>query len=147
MIILWVDIKVQSQPSWNPVFETTWLQFSSRPRFRTRARNPVEPRPVWSTGRGPTGLRARVRNRGRLENRSHVVPKTGFHRRLSGATRSSSPTHERAREFPWMIGCFRLAPNSGPTPKSLASPVIQLRPRPGQALSRPARWWNIWWLT
>ena len=30
------------------------------------------------SGRGPTGLRARVRNRSRLENRSHVVPKTEF---------------------------------------------------------------------
>ena len=29
-------------------------------------------------GRGPTRLRARVRNRDRLENRSHVVPKTEF---------------------------------------------------------------------
>ena len=29
-------------------------------------------------GRGPTGFWARVRNRGRLENRGHVVPKTEF---------------------------------------------------------------------
>ena len=28
----------------------------------------------WLTGRGPTGLRAWVRNRGGLENRSHVAP-------------------------------------------------------------------------
>ena len=33
---------------------------------------------IWPAGRGPTGLRARVRNRGRLENQSHVVPKMGF---------------------------------------------------------------------
>ena len=31
-----------------------------------------------SSGRGPTRLRARVRNRGRLENRSHMVQKKGF---------------------------------------------------------------------
>ena len=33
-----------------------------------------------SSGRGPTGLQARVRNRGRLENRGHVVPKNGVSR-------------------------------------------------------------------
>ena len=34
---------------------------------------------IWPrAGRGPTGLRARVRNRGRLENQIHVVPKMGF---------------------------------------------------------------------
>ena len=37
-------------------------------------------------------------------------------------TRSSSPAHDRAREFPGMIGCFRAAPNSGPTSKSLPGP-------------------------
>ena len=37
-------------------------------------------------------------------------------------TRSSSPAHERAREFPGMIGCFRMAPNLGPTSKSLPGP-------------------------
>ena len=45
MIILWVNIRVRSPPFWNPVFRTTWLWFSSRPRFRSRARNPVGPRP------------------------------------------------------------------------------------------------------
>ena len=29
-------------------------------------------------GRGPTGLQARGRNRGQLENQSHMVPKTEF---------------------------------------------------------------------
>ena len=37
-------------------------------------------------------------------------------------TRSSSPAHDRVREFPGMIGCFRAAPNSGPTSKSLPGP-------------------------
>ena len=46
MVILWVNIRVRSPPSWNPVFGTMWLRFSSRLRFRTRARNPVGPRPV-----------------------------------------------------------------------------------------------------
>ena len=32
-------------PSWNSVFGTTWLRFSSRSRFRNRARNLVGPRP------------------------------------------------------------------------------------------------------
>ena len=45
MIILWVNIQVRLPPSSNPVFGTTWLRFSSRPLFRTRARNPVGPRP------------------------------------------------------------------------------------------------------
>ena len=45
MVILWVNIRVRSPPSWNSVFETTWLRFSSWLRFRTRARNPVGPRP------------------------------------------------------------------------------------------------------
>ena len=31
MVILWVNIRVRSLPSWNPVFGTTWLRFSSRP--------------------------------------------------------------------------------------------------------------------
>ena len=44
-IILWVNIRVRLPPSWNPVFGTTRLRFSSRPRFRTRARNPVGSRP------------------------------------------------------------------------------------------------------
>ena len=38
----------------------------------------IRPAPTWLAGWGPTGLQARLRNRGRLENRSHVVPKTGF---------------------------------------------------------------------
>ena len=47
MVILWVNIRVQLPPSWNPVFGATWLRFSSRLRFRTRARNPVGPRPGY----------------------------------------------------------------------------------------------------
>ena len=35
------------------------------------------------SGRGPTGLRDRVRNRGRLENRGCEVPKTEFQPRLN----------------------------------------------------------------
>ena len=46
MIILWVNIGVRLPPSWNSVFGTTWPRFSSPPRFRIRARNPVGPRPV-----------------------------------------------------------------------------------------------------
>ena len=46
-MIFWVNIRVRSPPSWNPVFVTTWLRFSSRPRFRTRARNPVGPQPGY----------------------------------------------------------------------------------------------------
>ena len=45
------------------------------------------------SGRGPTGLRARVRNRSRLENRSHVVPKTGFQ---DGGDRTRIFTHKIA---------------------------------------------------
>ena len=45
MVILWVNIRVGPPPSWNSVFGTTWLRFSSRSRFRTRARNLVGPRP------------------------------------------------------------------------------------------------------
>ena len=44
-----------------------------------------------STGRGPTGLRARLRNRGRLENRSHVLPKTRFQ---DGGDRARIFTHK-----------------------------------------------------
>ena len=47
MVILWVNIRVQLPPSWNPVFGATWLRFSSRLWFRTRARNPVGPRPGY----------------------------------------------------------------------------------------------------
>ena len=43
------------------------------------------------TGRGPTRLRARVRNRDRLENRSHVVPKTEFQ---NGGGRTRIFTHK-----------------------------------------------------
>ena len=46
MIILWVNTQVQSLPSWNPFFGTTWLRFSSRARFLTWAHNPVGPQPV-----------------------------------------------------------------------------------------------------
>ena len=46
MIILCVNIRVRSPPSWNSVFGTTWLRFSNWPRFRARTRNPVGPRPV-----------------------------------------------------------------------------------------------------
>ena len=42
-------------------------------------------------GRGPTGLRARVRNRSRLENRSHVVLKRGFQ---DGGDRTRIFTHK-----------------------------------------------------
>ena len=44
-MILWVNIRVRPPPSWNSVFGTTWLRFSSRSRFRTRARNLVRPQP------------------------------------------------------------------------------------------------------
>ena len=43
------------------------------------------------SGRGPTGLRARLRDRGRLENRSHVVRKTGSQ---SGGDRTRIFTHK-----------------------------------------------------
>ena len=43
------------------------------------------------SGRGPTGLRAWFRNRGRLENRSHVVPKTGL---KDGGDRTRMFTHK-----------------------------------------------------
>ena len=50
---------------------------------------------VWTRtnlpGRGPTRLRARVRNRDRLENRSHVVPKTEFQ---DGGGRTRIFTHK-----------------------------------------------------
>ena len=39
---------------------------------------------------------------------------------------SSSPAHERAHNFPGMIGCFRMAPNSDPTPKPLLAPEFWL---------------------
>ena len=43
------------------------------------------------TGRGPTGWRARGRNRRQLENRSHVVPKTEFE---DGSDRTWIFTHK-----------------------------------------------------
>ena len=45
MVILWVNIRVRPPPSWNSVFGTTWLRFSSRSWFRARARNLVGPGP------------------------------------------------------------------------------------------------------
>ena len=48
------------------------------------------PRPK-SAGRGPTGLWARGRNRGQLENRNHVVPKTEFQ---DGGDRTRSFSHK-----------------------------------------------------
>ena len=44
-----------------------------------------------SSGPGPTRLRARARNRDRLENRSHVVPKTEFQ---DGGGRTRIFTHK-----------------------------------------------------
>ena len=44
-----------------------------------------------SPGPGPTRLRARARNRDRLENRSHVVPKTEFQ---DGGGRTRKFTHK-----------------------------------------------------
>ena len=52
-MILWVNIRVRPSPYWNSVFGTTWLRFSIRSRFRTRARNLVGPRPdnvIWEFG-------------------------------------------------------------------------------------------------
>ena len=46
---------------------------------------------ILLTGRGPTGLRARLRNRGRLENQSHMVLKTAFQ---DGANRNPIFTHK-----------------------------------------------------
>ena len=43
------------------------------------------------SGPGPTRLRARARNRDRLENRSHVVPKTEFQ---DGGGRTRKFTHK-----------------------------------------------------
>ena len=47
--------------------------------------------PYSFAGRGPTRLRARVRNRDQLENRSDVVPKTEFQ---DGGDRSRIFTHK-----------------------------------------------------
>ena len=49
--------------------------------------------------------------------------------------------HKRAREFPGMIGCFRVAPNSGPTRKSLPAPYFSfglnlLKGRHGSSIAR-----------
>ena len=46
---------------------------------------------IHLAGRGPTKLRAWVRNRDRLENRSHVVPKTEFQ---DGGGRTRMFTHK-----------------------------------------------------
>ena len=46
---------------------------------------------ILLTGPGPTRLRARARNRDRLENRSHVVPKTEFQ---DGGGRTRKFTHK-----------------------------------------------------
>ena len=51
MVILLVNIRVRPPPSWNSVFGTTWLRFSSRSRFRARARNLVGPGPVRNVDR------------------------------------------------------------------------------------------------
>ena len=54
-------------------------------------------------------------------------------------TRSSSPAHDRAREFPGMIGCFRAAPNSGPTSKSLPGPQFSF------GLDLLTFYRRVWW--
>ena len=61
----------------NTVVVSAWL------RIRAQPRNPCQPCNSASAstclpGRGPTRLRARVRNRDGLENWSQVVPKTEF---------------------------------------------------------------------
>ena len=53
MIVVRVNIRFRSPPSWNSVFGTMWLRISSRPRFRTRARNPVGPRRLAYPRPGP----------------------------------------------------------------------------------------------
>ena len=65
-----------------PVYGTDAAQIATTER-------PEDPCP-WS-GRGPTGLRAWVRNRGWLENRGHVVPKTEFQ---DGGDRTRIFTHK-----------------------------------------------------
>ena len=44
MVILWVNLRVLSPPSWNTVYGPTWLRNSSWCRFRPRVRNTVGPR-------------------------------------------------------------------------------------------------------
>ena len=53
MVILWVNFRVRPPPSWNSVFGTTWLRFSSRSRFRARARNLVGPGPDYGVDPNP----------------------------------------------------------------------------------------------
>ena len=44
----------------------------------------------------------------------------------SHVTQSSSPAPEHAQQFPGIISCFHMAPNSGPTRKSLLTPEFRL---------------------
>ena len=80
MVILWVNIGVRSPPSWNPFFGTTWLRFYSRLRFRTRARNPVGPRPDFGDSAHRQIWRPNVNNK--IYILTHEYSSTGFEKRL-----------------------------------------------------------------
>ena len=90
-MILWVNIQVRSPPSWNPVFGTTWLRFSSRPQFRTRARNPVGPRP---------GMVSTCRQ---VEEESEIWGQQGFwgRPRIQGYVEAT----DYSRKLASMLGC------------------------------------------
>ena len=82
MVILWVNIRVRPPPSWNSVFGTTWLRFSSRSRFWARVRNLVGPGP---------GQLASTSNAAAQANAAHSV--------AVNDTVDSSESHFATRQF------------------------------------------------
>ena len=78
-------------------------------------------------GRGPTRLRARVRNRDRLENRSHVVPKTEFQ---DGGGRTRRSPHFSINPTPgsWWASLIGQSPSvDSQCPGCLGQAVVTLR--------------------
>ena len=88
-VIGW-DIEMTSHPISNASFINIWDRLIWRRSPNLTRSLKLAAAPNWP-GRGPTVLRARVRNQGRLENRSHLVPKTGFQ---DGGDRTRIFTHK-----------------------------------------------------
>ena len=87
--VIW---KIKSKSNFPVSFSLINAEMNLVGNYRTlRGLRTVNPEGLPSTGPGPTRLRARARNRDRLENRSHVVPKTEFQ---DGGGRTRTFTHK-----------------------------------------------------
>ena len=99
MIILWVNIQVRSPPSWNSIFRTTWLRFSSWPWFWPQARNRVAPWPGLGSNMLNSQLKPALTSAGIPANQKSAV--RSLHESWEASVMISFDTGRRKQVWLW----------------------------------------------